>query len=84
MRSERVTGGSADAGVAGRLLTPKVIAGLVIAALALVFVFQNSERGRIHFLFFTVTARAWIWLLAVFGAGIVVGLLLPRMRRGKD
>jgi uncharacterized integral membrane protein len=66
------------------MLTPKVVGGLVITVLAIVFAFQNSDRGKIHFLAFTVTARAWIWLLAVFAAGVVVGILVPRFRRDGD
>jgi uncharacterized integral membrane protein len=60
--------------------SPKVIGGVVLAVLALVFVFQNTDKGKVHFLFFSVTTQAWIWLLGVFVAGVVVGLLIPRMR----
>lgn len=84
MSFEQVTATSGEPHRLRRLLTPKVVGGLVITVLAVVFAFQNSDRGRIHFLGFTVTARAWIWLLAVFVAGVIVGLLLPRLRRDES
>ena len=58
----------------------KQIIGAVIVVLALIFVFQNTRKGSIHFLFWKMSMPTWIWLLIVFVAGIVVGLLLPRMR----
>lgn len=61
-------------------LSPRTIAAGVVGALALVFVFQNTSRGQINVLFWTISMPAWIWLLVVFGAGVGVGLLLSRRR----
>jgi len=61
-------------------ISPKQIIGVVIGVLAVIFVFQNTKKGSIHFLFWTMTMPGWVWLLLVFVAGVAVGLLLPRMR----
>jgi uncharacterized integral membrane protein len=44
-------------------VSPKVIVGLVVAALALSFVFQNTGEGRVHLLFWDIRAPAWLWLV---------------------
>ncbi|UPK75021.1 LapA family protein [Nocardioidaceae bacterium SCSIO 66511] len=61
-------------------ISPKLVVGLVIAVVALVFIFQNTSKGRIDFLFWTISMPAWIWLLVIFVAGLVVGSLFPWMR----
>ncbi len=61
-------------------ISPKQIVGAIIAILALIFVFQNSQTRSVDFLFWKMSMPTWIWLLVVFVAGIAVGLLLPRMR----
>lgn len=61
-------------------LGPRTIAGVVLAALALVFVVQNTARGRVNFLFWDLEAPAWMWMLALFLAGLVAGSLFPWLR----
>jgi uncharacterized integral membrane protein len=61
----------------------KLVAGLVLVVLAVVFVFQNTGRGRISFLFWHLTMPAWIWLLSIFVVGVVVGSVFPWLRRSK-
>lgn len=65
---------------------PKLVAVAALAVLATVFVFQNTAKGRINVLFWTIRMPAWIWLLAVFLIGVVVGSVFPwlrgRARRG--
>lgn len=63
--------------------SPKLVAGLVLLALAVVFVFQNTGRGRVSFLFWHLTMPAWIWLLSIFIVGVVVGSVFPWLRRSK-
>lgn len=65
-------------------IRPKAVVGVVIAVLALVFVFQNTAEGRVDFLFWNITLPTWIWLLVIFAAGVVVGSIFPwlRGRRG--
>ena len=53
----------------------KLIALLAVAALAVVFVFQNRERHRIDFLFFEVSTRTWTAL----ATALVLGVLLDRL-----
>lgn len=64
-------------------ISPKAILAAVVAVLALVFIFQNNDRGSIDVLFWSVSMPAWIWLLIVFGAGIAVGSLFPWLRPRK-
>jgi uncharacterized integral membrane protein len=60
-----------------------VIGTIMLAVLALIFVFQNTGRGQVQFLFWTVTAPAWARLLMIFVAGLIVGSLVPwLLRRG--
>jgi uncharacterized integral membrane protein len=56
---------------------------IVIAALALIFVFQNTENADIHVLFWESNRPVWFWLLLLFAAGFVVGSLFPWFRRRK-
>jgi uncharacterized integral membrane protein len=62
-------------------VTPKLVAVAVVAVLATVFVFQNTAKGPVNVLFWTIRMPAWIWLLAVFLAGVVVGSVFPWLRR---
>jgi uncharacterized integral membrane protein len=62
-------------------LSPKAIGAILIAVLALIFVFQNTGYGQVRFLFWTVWAPAWAWLLMIFAAGLIVGSLFPWLRR---
>jgi uncharacterized integral membrane protein len=67
------------------LLTPKRVVGGVIAILALLFVFQNTESGVFNFLFFDFSAPLWLWLLGIFAAGFATGWLFKgRRARNKD
>jgi uncharacterized integral membrane protein len=66
-----------------QLPNAKTILGIVLAVLALVFVFQNTKKGSVNFLFWTVSLPGWIWLLIVFALGLVVGSLVPWLRPRK-
>lgn len=63
-----------------RWVTPKTVTAAVIAALALSFVIQNTNEGRVDFLFWNVSMPAWIWIALVFVAGVAVGSLFPWFR----
>ncbi|MFT4081121.1 MAG: LapA family protein [Nocardioides sp.] len=67
-----------------RQLSPKVITAVVLAVLALIFVVQNTGKGRIHFLFWTLSMPSWIWLLVMFLVGAVVGSIFPWFRRKRS
>lgn len=67
-------------------LSPRMIAGIIIGVVALVFVFQNTGRTHIHFLVADAENPVWLWLLILFIAGFVVGSLFPwfHRRRKRD
>jgi len=48
--------------------TARNIIGAVIVIVALLFIFQNTQTGNFHFLFFDIQAPRWLWLLGVFAA----------------
>ena|SRR5215204_7191122 len=58
--------------------SPKLIIGAVVAVLALVFVFQNTDRKTVNFLWMDFEAPAWMWLLVIFLAGALVGYMFAR------
>ena len=58
--------------------SPKLIVGAIIAILALVFVFQNTDKKRVNFLWMDFNAPAWMWLLVIFLAGSLVGYTFAR------
>lgn len=62
-------------------LSLKAIVAIVVGIVALVFVFQNTGTGRIQLFLWDVNAPAWLWLIILFGAGVVVGSLFPWLRR---
>jgi uncharacterized integral membrane protein len=60
--------------------TRRQIIATVIAVAAVVFISQNKNETRFHFLWFDFRAPLWLWLLMVFGAGICTGLLIASRR----
>jgi len=70
----------AHSGPGARTIARLAGASLELAAF-LVFVFQTQRVVRIHFLVWTVNAHL-AWALVIAGAfGLIVGLLVPRLRR---
>lgn len=67
-----------------RSLSPKAVAAIVIGVLALVFVLQNTAQKHVRFLFWSWSMPAWIWLLVIFVAGVVVGSIFPWLRRRRS
>jgi uncharacterized integral membrane protein len=65
-------------------LSPKVVAALGVGVLALVFVLQNTGQKHIRFLFWSWSMPAWIWLVVMFAAGVVVGSIFPWLRRRRS
>ncbi len=64
-------------------VSPRVAATTVLLILAVVFVFQNTAKGQVHLLFWTVGMPAWIWLLLIFLCGVAVGSVFPWLRRSE-
>jgi uncharacterized integral membrane protein len=59
----------------------RLIGGAVGVVLFVVFVVQNQDSARVHFLFWDRHMRL-AWALIVAGIlGFIVGLALPRLRR---
>jgi uncharacterized integral membrane protein len=59
----------------------RVITGIVLGILGLIFVFQNTHSGRINVFFWHVTLPSWVWLLILFVVGVIVGSFFPWLRR---
>jgi lipopolysaccharide assembly protein A len=60
----------------------EIIAGIIVV-IAAVFIIQNNEKAEFHFLLFKFEAQEWIWLLAIFAAGVGTGLLIASRRAKK-
>jgi uncharacterized integral membrane protein len=72
---------------AGRRLSGGVIASLLGLAVLLIFVIQNREDVRFHFLVLNFTWPLWLYtiVMAVFGAVVWFGLgVIRRHRRRKE
>jgi uncharacterized integral membrane protein len=64
-----------------RKISPKLIVGIVLVVLALIFVFQNTAKRQVHLYFWHLDAPTWIWLIVVLAIGFVIGSLFPWFRR---
>ncbi|MFE9022578.1 DUF1049 domain-containing protein [Streptomyces sp. NPDC007808] len=62
-------------------LTPKGITVLVLLALALVFIFENTRTTEIRLLVPLVTMPLWLALLGVGVVGVLLGVLFMSRRR---
>ena len=61
----------------------KLIVALVLLALVLILIFQNTASGRINVLFWHVTLPTWVWLLVILVVGVVIGSMFPWFRPKK-
>jgi uncharacterized integral membrane protein len=64
--------------------SPKQIGGAIVVLVALIFVFQNTTRVRIHLLGLNVEAQLWIVLVVMFLLGYFAAILLRWRGRGRD
>jgi uncharacterized integral membrane protein len=55
---------------------------VAIVVLTAVFIIQNSQEVEVKFLFSTTTIPLIFALLLTVVAGFIIGLALPRFRRG--
>ncbi|MEV4615349.1 LapA family protein [Kitasatospora sp. NPDC049258] len=78
----KISDGSPGANKRGEIagIPTRVIAIVVITALALWFLFANLDRVKIQFWVFTVTAPLWIALLATLLVGAALGWLAKGRR----
>ncbi|MFJ2957628.1 lipopolysaccharide assembly protein LapA domain-containing protein [Streptomyces sp. NPDC087270] len=65
----------AGGGRVREMLTPRRIAALVLCALALVFIFENTQRVKIRLIVPEVKMPLWLALLITFVVGGVCTLL---------
>lgn len=64
----------------GRRVNGKMILGIVIAVLALIFVLENTDETKVEFLGFNFSTGTWLMLVIFFVAGMILGWLLSRRR----
>ncbi|XPP27837.1 MAG: hypothetical protein ACNYNX_06560 [Leucobacter sp.] len=64
-------------------VSPKLIVVIVLAVLALIFVFSNLGTATLHFLGFSFAAPGWIWFLLLLVVGVVIGSIFPWFRPKK-
>jgi lipopolysaccharide assembly protein A len=68
----------------GRSISAKVVIWIVVAVIALVLILQNTNKTKVHILFWDVTTGLWFLLVIVFALGLLVGWLLPKLRGNKN
>jgi drug/metabolite transporter (DMT)-like permease len=70
----------ADTSTSGFRLTPKWILGIVLGVVGLVFVFSNNGEATLRFLWFSMTAPGWVFLVVLLALGFASGWLIARSR----
>ena len=73
-------GGNARSGDASR---PSSFFALIIAGLVVILILQNTRDTQVHLLFWDVTAGLWTLLLGAVVLGMLLGWLLPKLRRNR-
>ena len=66
--------------LSGRDLSPKLVIGIIIAVVCLVFVFSNTEQVSFTFLWLEVSASGWVFLFLLLALGFLAGFLIGRNR----
>ncbi|MFD5556388.1 DUF1049 domain-containing protein [Streptomyces sp. NPDC127068] len=80
--SPRTTTSTKSKSSVGELATPGRIVVIVLAILALIFIFENTQDTKIRLLIPEVTMPLWLALLAMWIIGAVCGAYFMR-RRGR-
>lgn len=62
-----------------RRLVTRVVIGLVVVILAVLFVVQNSDRVQTTFVFFDVTTRLWVGLVVALVLGALLGQVVEAL-----
>lgn len=71
---------SSASGQSGVNISPRMIIGAILAVLAVVFVFQNTDSAKLKIIFFTVEMPRWIAFLVLLVIGAIIGYLFRRSR----
>jgi uncharacterized integral membrane protein len=53
-------------------ISPRLIGIIVVVALILLFVLQNTKKTEIHFLFFDLRAGTWFAILVAIALGVLL------------
>ncbi len=61
-------------------VSPRQVLAIVLAVLALVFIFQNDESIAFQVLVVEVTAPLWVVSLALLAIGMAIGWMLASRR----
>ncbi|MFG2497733.1 DUF1049 domain-containing protein [Streptomyces sp. NPDC048441] len=75
------SGGSKGSSGGGGVLTPTRIAVAAVAALTLVFIFENTRHTKIRLLIPEVTMPLWVALLCTGLIGALCGAYFIRRRK---
>lgn len=77
--------GQAKRSLLRRLTGPRMIVGLVALVIAIIFVAENNQAVRIHFVFFTAHSRLWVGFLVSLVLGALLGqaFFYYRRKRGE-
>jgi uncharacterized integral membrane protein len=67
-----------------KILRTRVIVGLVALVLAIIFIVENNEQVRIHFIFFSVHSRLWVGFLVSLVLGALLGQAFVSLRRRRQ
>jgi len=79
--SPKTSESGARRGGRGRVLTPGRVAVLLLAALALIFIFENTRATEVRLLGPEVTMPLWLALLGMAVVGSLCGAYFVRRRR---
>ncbi|MET7456557.1 LapA family protein [Streptomyces sp. NPDC005574] len=78
--SPKTSGSGGRTGDGRRMFTPARVAVLLLAAVALIFIFENTRATRIRLLVPEVTMPLWTALLATGVIGALCGAYFRRRR----
>jgi uncharacterized integral membrane protein len=63
-----------------RRLSLDTIAAIVLVALGVIFVVENTRRTKIRFIIPEVRVQVWVALVAALAVGVIIGWLFERRR----
>ena len=79
--SPKTSEGGVKGGEKGRVMTPARISVLLLAVIALIFIFENTRATKIRLLIPEVTMPLWMALLGTAVIGALCGWYFMRRRR---
>ena len=62
----------------------KFVTGIIFGVLMVIFIFQNIDLVDINFLFWHITISRALMIFVVFLIGVILGILLKSLKRGKE